>query len=53
LFIRNKAKLLSFNPDLTLSILASYYNIGMENEEEKDWLKRAEKIVNDKNYKII
>ncbi len=53
LFVRNKAKLLSFNPDLTLAILASYYNIGMENEEEKDWIKRAEKIVSDKNSKII
>ena len=53
LYVRNKAKLLSFNPDLTLSILASYYNIGMENEEEKDWIKRAEKIVSDKNSKII
>ena len=48
LFIRNKAKLLSFNSELTLSILASYYNIGMESEEEKDWLHRAEKIVNEK-----
>lgn len=53
LFVRNKAKLLSFNPDLTLSILASYYNIGMESEEEKDWIKRAEKVVNDKNSNNI
>ena len=36
LYVRNKAKLLSINPNLTLSILASYYNIGLENEEEKN-----------------
>ena len=53
LFVRNKAKLLSFNPELTLSILASYYNIGMEHEEERDWTRRAEKVVSDKNSKII
>ena len=49
LFVRNKAKLLSFDPNLTLSLLASYYNIGMQLEEEKDWLLRAEKIVKEKN----
>ncbi len=48
LFVRNKAKLLTLNPNLTLSILASYYNIGLEEEEERDWLKRAEKIVTEK-----
>lgn len=48
LFVRNKAKLLTLNPKLTLSILASYYNIGLEDEEERDWLQRAEKIVADK-----
>ncbi len=49
LYVRNKAKLLAFNPDLTLSILASYYNIGMDSEEERDWIRRAEKVVGDKN----
>lgn len=49
LFVRNKAKLLVLNPDLTLSILASYYNIGLEEEEEHEWLRHAEKIVSDKN----
>lgn len=48
LYVRNKAKLLTLNPNLTLSILASYYNIGLEDEEERDWLKRAEKIITDK-----
>lgn len=48
LYVRNKAKLLTLNPNLTLSILASYYNIGLEDEEERDWIKRAEKIVTDK-----
>ena len=48
LYVRNKAKLLVLNPNLTLSILASYYNIGLVEEEERDWLKRAEKIVSDK-----
>lgn len=48
LYVRNKARLLTINPNLTLSILASYYNIGLEDEEERDWLKRAEKVVADK-----
>ncbi len=48
LFVRNKAKLLSFNPNLTLSILASYYNIGMTDEEANDWIKRATKIIEQK-----
>lgn len=48
LYVRNKAKLLTLNSNLTLSILASYYNIGLEDEEERDWIKRAEKIVTDK-----
>lgn len=48
IFIRNKAQLLTFDSTLTLSLLASYYNIGLEIEEEKDWLKRATKIVDDK-----
>lgn len=52
LYIRNKAKLLSFKPNLTLSLLASYYNIGLESEEERDWLRRAEKIVEDKKRSI-
>lgn len=52
LYIRNKAKLLSFKPNLTLSLLASYYNIGLESEEERDWLKRAEKVVADKKHSL-
>ena len=48
LYVRNKAKLLSINPNLTLSILASYYNIGLENEEEKYWIKKAEKTIEEK-----
>ncbi len=52
LYIRNKARLLSFKPNLTLSLLASYYNIGLESEEERDWLKRAEKIVEDKKRSV-
>lgn len=53
LFVRNRAKLLTINPNLTLSILASYYNIGLEDEEERDWLKRAEKIITDKKKSHI
>lgn len=41
IYVRNKAKLFSFNPNLSLSILASYYNIGLDSEEEKDWLRKA------------
>ena len=48
LYVRNKAKLLSINPNLTLSILASYYNIGLENEEEKNLIKKAEKTIEEK-----
>lgn len=48
IYVRNKTKLLSINPDLTLSILASYYNIGLENEEEKYWIKKAEKTIESK-----
>ena len=48
LFVRNKAKLFSFNSELTLPILASYYNIGLDDEEANDWLKRAEKTVEEK-----
>lgn len=48
LYVWNKAKLLSINPNLTLSILASYYNIGLENEEEKYWIKKAEKTIEEK-----
>ncbi len=48
LYVRNKSKLKSFNPDLSLSVLASYYNIGLESEEEKDWLERAKLIVENK-----
>lgn len=48
LYVRNKAKLLSINPNLTLSILASYYNIWLENEEEKYWIKKAEKTIEEK-----
>lgn len=50
LYVRNKAKLLALNPGLTLSVLAAYYNIGLGEEEERDWLKRAEKIVSEKKY---
>jgi hypothetical protein len=55
ILVRNKAQLISFAPNLTLSLLASYYNIGLENnsEEEKDWLRRAEKTIKDKKNKII
>lgn len=48
LYVRNKAKLLSINPNLTLSILTSYYNIGLKNEEEKYWIKKAEKTIEEK-----
>ena len=48
LYVRNKAKLLSINPNLTLSILASYYNIGLENEEEKNLIKKTEKTIEEK-----
>ncbi len=48
LYVRDKAKLLVLNQSLTLAILASYYNIGLETEEEGEWLRRAEKIVVDK-----
>ena len=48
LFVRNKAKLLALNPNLTLSLLASYYNIGLESEEEKYWVQYATKVVEDK-----
>lgn len=48
LFVRNNVKLLALNPNLTLSILASYYNIGLEEEEEKYWIKKAKKIVEEK-----
>ncbi len=45
LYVRNKAKLLSFNHNLTLAILASYYNIGLEQEEELYLIKKAEKVI--------
>ena len=48
LFVRNKIKLLSFNSELTLPILASYYNIGLDEEESNKWLKIAEKTVEEK-----
>lgn len=48
LFVRNKAKLLALNPNLTLSLLASYYNIGLESDEETYWLKYATKLVDEK-----
>jgi len=48
LYVRNKAKLLSINSNLTLSILASYYNIGLENEEEKNLIKKTEKTIEEK-----
>ena len=53
LYVRNKAQLLTFDPTLTLSALASYYNIGLEKKEEADWIKRATKIVDDKSKKLI
>lgn len=49
LYVRNKAKLLSINPNLTLSVLASYYNIGLEEEEETYLIKKTNKIINLKN----
>lgn len=52
LFVRNKAKLMSFDSEISLSLLASYYNIGLTNEEENDWLKRASKIISEKNHSI-
>ena len=48
LYVRNKAKLLSFSPNLTLAILASYYNIGLEKEEELYWIKKAEKVIEER-----
>lgn len=48
LFVRNKEKLLSFNPDLTLPILASYYNIGLDEEEADGLLKAATKVIAEK-----
>jgi hypothetical protein len=52
IFVRNKAKLLSIDPDLTLSLLSTYYNIGMLEEEETDWMRKAEKIVDEKTKNI-
>ncbi|MDR1917680.1 MAG: HNH endonuclease [Christensenellaceae bacterium] len=51
LYMRNKAQLLSFDKDLTLAVLASFYNIGLEKEEEQDWLKRAKDIIEKKQNK--
>lgn len=48
LYVRNKVKLQSFVPDLSLAVLASYYNIGLESEEEKYWLQSAEVTVENK-----
>lgn len=45
LYVRNKAQLLKVDGALTLSLLASYYNIGLMDEEEKDWLKRAKHVL--------
>lgn len=50
MWIKENTLLLALNPNLTLSIMASYYNIGLVEEEERDWLKRAEKIVSDKKH---
>lgn len=51
LYVRNKTKLLSINLNLTLSILASYYNIGLENEKEKHWIKK-EKTIEEKTNSL-
>lgn len=53
IFVRNKAKLWALNPHLTLSILASYYNIGLEGEEERYWLLYAEKIISAKKNTVM
>ena len=52
IYVRNKEKLLSINHNLTLSLLASYYNIGLEDEEEKYWIKKAEKIIEEKRNSL-
>ncbi len=45
LFVRNKAQLLEVNSELTLSLLASYYNIGLDLEEEQYWIRTAEEVI--------
>lgn len=50
LFVKNKAKLKALKPSLTLSIFASYYNIGIDSEEEDYWMRKAEKVINDKQH---
>lgn len=52
LYVRNKQKLLTINRELSLSVLASYYNIGLEEDEEKRYLSYAEKLVSEKKHKI-
>ena len=49
LYIRHKTELNLLNSHLTLSILASYYNIGLEEEEEREWAIRAAETVSNKN----
>lgn len=39
LFIRNKENLKIINPDITIELLASYYNIGLDNDEIELYLK--------------
>ena len=45
IYIRNRENLLKFDEDITLSILASYYNIGLNAEEEKEWIKKAQQLI--------
>lgn len=53
IYVRNIDKLFEINPNLTLTILASYYNIGLDEHEEIKWLNYAEKIVEKKrNYDL-
>ena len=45
IYAKNRLRLLSFDPDITLSLLASYYNIGLESEEERLWLDKANQLI--------
>ena len=53
IFTRNKARLHLFKSDLTLVLLASYYNIGLSDEDEEYWLKKSQKRVEDKANKKL
>ncbi|MBE6824712.1 MAG: hypothetical protein E7513_05135 [Ruminococcaceae bacterium] len=45
IYVRNRNKLSKINPELSLVVLASYYNIGLDEEEEIKWLRYAENAV--------